>query len=202
MLDSLLIPMKAQNFLNKEQILEKLELTNSYFMKKWPDVGKEIVTDKARPSNIWTRGVYYEGLMALYKLKPLPEYLDYAVKWGEAHKWGLRDGTRTRNADNHCCGQTYIDLYLIDPKPERIKDIKESVDLMLNSNKIDDWWWVDALQMAMPVFAKLGVIYKDNKYFERMYEMYMVAKNTHGGKGLYNPKDNLWWRGQGLRITL
>ena len=61
MLDSLLIPMKAQNFLNKEQILEKLELTNSYFMKKWPDVGKEIVTDKARPSNIWTVGFITKG---------------------------------------------------------------------------------------------------------------------------------------------
>ncbi|ULT39826.1 glycoside hydrolase family 88 protein [Niabella defluvii] len=35
---------------------------------------------------------------------------------GEKHKWGLNGGTATRNADNHCCGQTYIDLYLIDKK--------------------------------------------------------------------------------------
>lgn len=185
---------KAQNLPAKEQVLEKMELANGYFMKKWPDAGKEIVTNRARPSNIWTRGVYYEGLMALYKIKPSTEYLDYAVKWGEFHKWGLRDGVKTRNADNQCCGQTYIDLYLLDPKPERIKDIKESVDLMLNSTKIDDWSWIDALQMGMPVFAKLGVIYKDNRYFERMYEMYMFSKNSQGGKGLFNPKDNLWWR--------
>ena len=186
--------LQAQSLPSKDQIWEKLVLANDYFMKKWPDPGKEIVTNRPRPSNIWTRAVYYEGLIELYKIKPSPEYLNYAVTWGESHKWGLRDGVKTRNADNQCCGQTYLDLYLIDPKPERIKDIKESVDAMLNSNKIDDWSWIDALQMGMPVFAKLGVISKDNRYFERMYEMFMYSKNTQGGKGLFNPKDNLWWR--------
>ena len=45
-------------------------------------------------------------------------------RWGEFHKWGLRDGIQTRNGDNQCCGQTYIDLYLIDPSKERTdKDI-------------------------------------------------------------------------------
>ncbi len=28
-------------------------------MQKWPDVGKTIITNKERPSNIWTRGVYW-----------------------------------------------------------------------------------------------------------------------------------------------
>jgi len=27
-----------------------------------------------------------------------------------------------------------------------------------------------------------------------MYEMYRFTKYQHGGKGLYNPKDHLWWR--------
>jgi len=184
----------AQSLPGKDQILEKMELANGYFMKKWSDPGKEIVTNKARPSNIWTRAVYYEGLMALYKTEPDPECLDYAVKWGEFHHWGLNGGIKTRNADNQCCGQTYIDLYLLDPKPERIKDIKASVDLMMDSTKINDWSWIDALQMGMPVFAKLGNIYKDNKYYERMYEMFIYSKNIQGGKGLYNPQDNLWWR--------
>jgi hypothetical protein len=33
----------------------------------------------------------------------------------------LRGGVKTRNADNPCCGQTYIDMYLLDNKqhPER-----------------------------------------------------------------------------------
>ncbi len=186
---------QAQTTPDQAGVLEKMKLTNAYFMDKWPDVGKRIVTNKSRASNIWTRAVYYEGLMALYDLDPQTEYYDYAVKWGEFHKWDLRDGdTYTRNADNQCAGQTYIDLYLIDKQPERIKHIKASIDSMMNTAKIDDWDWIDAIQMAMPVFAKLGVIYNDEAYFERMYEMYHFTKTQHGDNGLYNPKDKLWWR--------
>lgn len=185
---------KAQNLPSKQEVLDKMVLTNAYFMAKWPDPGQVIVNDKTRPSHIWTRAVYYEGLMALYNINKDKAYYDYAVAWGNSHQWGLNGGVQVRNADNQCCGQTYIDLYLIDKKPERIKDLKASIDLMLASDKIDDWTWIDALQMAMPVFAKLGVLYNDNSYYERMFQMYNHSKTIQGGKGLYNPKDNLWWR--------
>lgn len=184
----------GQKLPNKKQVLKKMELANKYFMEKWPDPGKAIVTERKRPSNIWTRGVYYEGLMSLYKIKKRKPYYDYAVLWGEKHGWGLRDGVKTKNADNQCCGQTYIDLYRIDPKPERIKDIKASMDNLVADSGKDAWWWIDALQMAMPVFARLGVLYKDPVYYEKMYEMYWYTKTVHGGKGLYNPEDRLWWR--------
>jgi unsaturated rhamnogalacturonyl hydrolase len=180
---------------SKEKTLESMILANKYFMEKWPDVGKPSVTDRERPSNIWTRSVYYEGLMALYEIKPDPLYLNYAVSWGEFHKWGLRDGVKTRNGDNQCCGQTYIDLYLMDrSKAERIRDIRTCIDNMLMTDKIDDWNWIDALQMAMPVFARLGTIYNDSRYFDRMHEMYLYTKQLHGTNGLYNTKDKLWWR--------
>lgn len=178
----------------QEDVLAAMRLANRYFMDKWPDPGKPIVTDKTRPSNIWTRGTYYEGLMALYEIDPQKIYYDYAVAWGQAHQWGLRSGSKTRNADDQCCGQTYIDLYRIDPKPERIAQIKECIDAMVSSDKNDDWWWIDALQMAMPVFARLGVLYQDNRYFEKMHQLYMYTKEKHGDNGLYNPQDHLWWR--------
>lgn len=179
---------------SKETTMQAMILANAYFMNKWPDVGKTIITDRERVSNIWTRAVYYEGLIALYKLNPKPEYYDYAVRWGEYHNWNLRRGnTYTRNADNQCAGQTYIELYLIDQKPERIKYIKMSIDSMMNTSKIDDWNWIDALQMAMPVFAQLGAVYSNEAYFDRMDEMYRCTKDSIGG-GLYNYKDKLWWR--------
>ena len=192
----LTFPIQAQKQLPaKEKTMEALKLTNKYFMEKWPDVGKRLITDRSRASNIWTRGVYYEGLMSLYQLDPQQPYLDYAIRWADFHQWNLRDGeTYTRNADNQCAGQTYIDLYLIDPKPYKIEKIKASIDSMLHTSKIDDWTWVDAIQMAMPVYAKLGVIYGGGPYWERMYEMYRYARNKQGDNGLFNAKDNLWWR--------
>ncbi|MDZ7876116.1 MAG: glycoside hydrolase family 88 protein [Saprospiraceae bacterium] len=171
-----------------------MTLANDYFMTKWTDTGQPIVTNKTRPSNIWTRAVYYEGLMALYKIDGQKRYYDYAVSWGTNHKWGMRSGKFARNADDQCCGQTYIDLYLIDRQEVRIQDIKTSMDSLVSSEKKDDWWWVDALQMTMPVFAKLGVLYNDNRYYEKMFSMYDFTKNHHGDKGLYNPSEGLWWR--------
>ena len=192
-----LLQVEAQKKLpSKKKTLKVLRLTNKYFMDKWPDAGKPIFTNIERPSNIWTRAVYYEGLMALYAIDKKKEYYDYALQWGEKHKWGLRGGMKTRNADNQCCGQTYIDLYLLDNRnnPERVQDIKVSIDSMKLTSKIDDWNWIDALQMAMPVFVKLGNLYNDTSYFSRMYEMYAFTKYKHGGNGLYNPADKLWWR--------
>jgi unsaturated rhamnogalacturonyl hydrolase len=184
----------AQKLPKKQATLNAMQLANSYFMNKWPDVGKTIITNRERPSNIWTRAVYYEGLMEMYKIDPSKKYYDYALQWAEFHKWNLRDGVKTRNADNQCCGQTYIDLYLIDKKEEHIKNIKASIDSMMITEKKDDWSWIDAIQMAMPVYTRLGVIYKDTNYFHRMYEMYAFTKYKHGGNGLYDAKTDLWWR--------
>ncbi len=184
----------AQTVPSREQVLKNMILANGYFMQKWPDPGAPIVGDKMRPSNIWTRASYYEGLMALYKIHPDEKYLNYAVRWGESHQWGLAWRNDNRNADDMGCGQTYIDLYRIDPQPERIRILKEAVDKMVASDKIDDWWWIDALQMAMPVFARLGALEKDEKYWDRLFEMYLHTRNKEGGRGLFNPEDGLWWR--------
>jgi rhamnogalacturonyl hydrolase YesR len=186
-----------KNLPKKSEVLSAMEKANAYFMNKWLDPGKDIfVPSKNRvwPSHIWTRAVYYEGLMALYSVDKKKVYYDYAVDWATKHNWSLRDGIKTRNGDNQACGQTYIDLYLIDKKEERIKDIKASIDSMMTTNKIDDWNWIDALQMAMPVFVRLGVVYKDTNYFHRMYEMYAFTKYKHGDNGLYNAAAGLWWR--------
>jgi unsaturated rhamnogalacturonyl hydrolase len=180
---------------SKVVTMKAMVLANKYFMGKWPDVGKTIITETERPGNIWTRSTYYEGLMALYKLNPDPIYLEYAVRWAEFHKWGLRNGITTRNGDDQCCGQTYIDLFLIDPSmEERIRDIKSCIDNMLATSKIDDWSWIDAIHMAMPVFARLGYIYRDNRYFERLYDMFLYTKTRQGTYGLYNTEDHLWYR--------
>lgn len=186
--------LQAQKAPAKKDVLNAMRLTNQYFMNKWPDAGKTIITNKERPSNIWTRAVYYEGLMALYSIDKKAAYLNYAVDWGAKHNWGLNGGVQTRNADNQCCGQTYIDLYLLDKKEERIKDIKASIDLMKATAKVDDWSWIDALQMGMPVLVRLGKVYNDTSYYNRMYEMYAYTKHKHGDNGLYNEAGHLWWR--------
>ncbi|MFI8378872.1 glycoside hydrolase family 88 protein [Leeuwenhoekiella sp. NPDC079379] len=184
----------AQKTIDRNDILAKMELANSYFMQKWPDVGKTIITNKERPSHIWTRGVYYEGLMALHEIYPKAEYYTYALDWANFHEWSFRSGNETRNADDYDAAQTYIDLYNLQPDPEKLKNTRACMQKFLVTPQNGDWDWIDAIQMGMPVFAKMGVLEHDDRYFEKMYQMYMESRNVIGGKGLYNPEDGLWWR--------
>ena len=186
----------------KKDVLMYATLVNDYFMNKYPDVSaNSYVNGSKRDSKIWTRGVYYEGLMAMYMQSPNPKWLKYATDWAEFHHWMAGVGNASRHADYQCCGQTYLDLYMLDSSKKEYKShIKELIDAMLATDKIDDWHWVDALQMAMPIFAQLGSIEKENRYFERMYEMYMYTRDKQGGddrydgKPLFNEQDGLWYR--------
>ena len=95
----------AQNLPDKATILEKMTLANSYFMNKWPDPTVDIVTDKVRPSNLWTRAAYYEGLMALYSIDSKEDYYQYEVTWAEGHQWKPTYGNlATTDADHQCFG--------------------------------------------------------------------------------------------------
>jgi len=187
---------EAQKIPSKNKTIKVMELANDYLMKKWPDPGAPIVhPDRTRPSNIWTRAVYYEGLMALYGISPREELLNYAVTWGEKHNWNMAyNQTYTRHADNQACGQAYIDLYLLNKEPVRIAATKACFDSMIHTSKIDDWTWIDAIQMAMPVFSRLGYIYNDTAYYNHMSQMYACTRNKLGGNGLFNEIEGLWWR--------
>ncbi|MDR2498100.1 MAG: glycoside hydrolase family 88 protein [Tannerellaceae bacterium] len=179
---------------NRQDALKVMIKVNRYFMEKYADYAKPSHTDIIRPSNIWTRGVYYEGLMSLYRIYPQEDFYSYMVNWAEFHKWGLRNGNTTRNADDQCCGQTYIDLYNISPDPVKIRNIKACLDMLIHTPQLDDWSWIDAIQMGMPALAKLGELTGDRRYFEKMHAMYMFTRNHHGLHGLYNSAEGLWWR--------
>ena len=76
--------------------------------------------------------------MALYSIYPREDYYKYAYDWADFHKWGMRNGNTTRNADDHCCGQTYIDLYNICPSdPNMIRNIKASIDMVVNTPQVE-----------------------------------------------------------------
>lgn len=197
----------GQNLPSKESTLNAMRITNQYFMNKWPDPGKTIVVDSIWPktqhnypigqswkSSIWTRAVYYNGLMALYEIDPQQKYLDYITKWGDSHQWRL-NGDYSRHADNHCAGKVFIRMYELSRNSEYIKDTKLTIDSIMKLPEINrSWTWIDAIYMAMPVFARLGKIYNDKSYFERMYTMYVHTKYYEGNHGLYNKEDGLWWR--------
>ncbi len=186
----------SQEIPQRQETLDALIKVNQYFMTKWPDPGAPTFVKKERSSNLWTRGVYYEGLMALYEIYPSDEYYKYTYDWGEAHSWKPRNGNTTRHADDYCCSQTYIDMYRLTKEWKMIQNAKTNIDMMVATPQVNDWWWIDAIQMGMPVFAKLGATLGEQKYFDKMWDMYEYTRNHHGDNGMFNQKEGLWWRDQ------
>jgi unsaturated rhamnogalacturonyl hydrolase len=59
-----------------------------------------------------------------------------------------------------------------------------------------DWWWCDALFMAPPALARLGVATKQTKYFDFMNTMWFDSKAF-----LFDPAQNLFWRDSTFKNT-
>ena len=188
----MVLPMSAQNA-QQQPVLDAARSVNNYFMKKYADPTEPTFVKKIRPSSLWTRAVYYEGLMALYEIDKNPAYIDYTDRWANFHKWTPRNGTSTCDADDQCCSQTYLDRFVMTGASAMLKPTIENLQKQLQT-KIGGWTWIDAIQMAMPVYAQMYKITGDRKYLEHGMKMYRWSRNECGG-GLFNEKgDGLWWR--------
>jgi unsaturated rhamnogalacturonyl hydrolase len=154
-------------------------------------------THTSQGDNLWANATFMSGLIALYRLTLDSRYLTYATTWAQNYSYGLSGGTTTRSADNQCAGQAYLDLYEIAPAAGKISAIETCLHRMTYTDQVtknDDWWWDDALHMAMPPFARLGVLRGDTGYYTKMYSLYQHTKTAQGGPGLYNPATGLWYR--------
>ena len=187
----------AQN--TAQQVLSTTQKVNNYFMAKYADPTLPTNVKKVRPSNLWTRAVYYEGLMALNEIDPQERYLDYTDRWAAFHQWTPRNGIKTGDADDQCCEQTYMMRYVQTGKQEMLSPTLQNLDQQMQkanpkNQSLYGWWtWIDAIQMAMPAYMQAYKITGDKKYRDHAMQMYRWSRNECGG-GLFNEKDGLWWR--------
>lgn len=186
------LPAVAQTATQAE-VLDAARNANDYFMAKYADPTEPTNVKKIRPSSLWTRAVYYEGLMALYGIDPKNEYIDYTDRWAAFHKWTPRDGTSTRDADNQCCSQTYLDRFVMTGDSAMMRPTMENIRGQMAETKLGYWTWIDAIQMAMPVYAQMYKITGDKAYIDHAMDMYRWSRNECGD-GLFNEADGLWWR--------
>ena len=174
------------------EVLQTAQKVNTYFMRKYADPTEATNVGRIRPSNLWTRAVYYEGLMALYSIDPKGNYLEYTDRWANFHQWSPRNGVNTCDADDQCCEQTYLDRYMMTHDSRMIEHVRENLDHQMTT-KIGWWTWIDAIQMAMPVYSKMYKATGERKYLDHGMKMYIWSRDTCGG-GLFNVSEGLWWR--------
>jgi len=154
----------------------------------------------AHLDQVWTSSVLYTGFMAASEATGDSKYRDAMFQMAQGFDWKLRDRPYP-NADDISIAQTYLELYLRDPRPENarwIADTRRHLDtlLPLQTLKPDDerlpWWWCDALFMAPPVWVKMYQATGERKYLD-----YMHAQWRRTSELLYDRDEHLYARDAG-----
>lgn len=131
--------------------------------------------------NDWQDATLHSGVMALYRATGDTRYRDYTLSWANRHNFALKSSSSNPHfADHQAAGQAYLDLYEDNPEPRRRAAIVREIDATIATGRTDYWWWVDALHMALPLFARLGKM----DYGDRLYR--------YTRQRLWN--NGLWWR--------
>lgn len=164
---------------------------------------------------IWTSAVLFTGFMAASEATGDPKYRNAMLTMAKGFNWELR--TPYPNADDISVAQTYLELYALEPSPEKLAATRAQLDVLINLKTLkpgDDrlpWWWCDALFMAPPVWLKMYQATGERKYLDYVHEQWqktydlLYDKQEHLyardasyiGKTEPNGKKIFWSRGEG-----
>jgi rhamnogalacturonyl hydrolase YesR len=126
------------------------------------------------------------------------------MQMGEKAGWRLCDYHRSPyDADDHCVGQIYAELYLRHHDPKMLaptiarfeyvlahpKDDNLVYDRMLNPDQRDRWSWCDALFMGPPAWVRLSAATGKQAYLD-----FAVEKWWQTSDYLYDPAEHLYFR--------
>ena len=148
----------------------------------------------------WEYGAYYSGLSDLYKVDPKIKYLKAMVDMGTRYDWSVRP--RPYDANVLAISHMYLDLYSLIDDPEMIDKTVYCLDASFDRTPKEpdvtfsgnrywwSWWsWCDALFMAPPAFAKYAKISGEQKYLDKMDELWTITYDY-----LYDNSEHLYFR--------
>jgi rhamnogalacturonyl hydrolase YesR len=139
--------------------------------------------------NKWIDCAMYTGLIAGYRATGQQTYLDSTRAWAERLDWQL--GPRVRNADDHCVGQVYLEVYQEEPTEAEIEPTLSRMRMIMEDPQPGNvaWDWADALFMAPPVLTRMGAVTGQSRPFDFMAHQFREASAP-----LYDPAYGLYYR--------
>ena len=176
-------------------IKEVIRKTAEY---QWEKYGENI------PTKDWLVGTFFSSFVAAFNVTGDDWYLNKAYQWGKDSEWDIH---RAINADDVCPGQTYLDLYFIKKDKAIYARLNEKLSVFFDRTEIlplekgdnqtkalpldgrNTWSWCDALYMAPPVYARMGVATGDKRYHKMLHRLYWDAVDF-----LYAPDEKLFHR--------
>jgi rhamnogalacturonyl hydrolase YesR len=150
----------------------------------------QLRTGEDRFSTDWTFAALYDGLLAASRTTGDLRYHDAVLKFAQRTNWQL--GPRFAHADDEAVAQSYLELDMEHPAPERMATLKAEADKLLerpDDPAHDLWWWCDALFMAPPALARLAKATGDTRYLDYMDREWWLT-SAH----LYDPAAHLYFR--------
>ncbi len=172
--------------LTKAEIAKVLTLVDGY----WGQNG----TDRA--ANNWKNATFHVGNLASVRASGASNHL--TLPWAQANNFLLPTDKRGPFfPDTFAPGEVYLDLLAFHPYDSTLTDLRKKVSANVadvNAGHADTWNYVDALNMAMPSFARIGVLDRSPAKLSAMQELFHYTEKVAGGRGLYSEADSLWWR--------
>lgn len=168
-------------------VMQALQEADAYFQRGNPasDIGCG-----------WVPATYAAGGVA-HALLPGGNF-SYIDAWAEANGYGActRDSSHAQ-ANNELCGATYIALYEAGGRKDDtdIAATRQVVEKEVASPAVDSWWWVDALFMAMPTWARLAAVTTDVSQSDAIRaKLYALYNDTSSTRGLWSAEHALYYR--------
>ncbi len=149
----------------------------------------------------WIQAAGDAGMMALAGISGDAKYRDAMLALGETNQWKLE--TRLYDADDHCIGQTWAELYFLYRENKMIAPLREKFDAILakptevqsleftkpQSKARENWSWCDSLFMGPPTWVRLYAATDDSRYLD-----FAVTNWWRTADYLYDKDEHLFFR--------
>ena len=165
----------------RAQIIAAMKSVDAYWIAHGPN----------QAANNWQNATFNVGNLAFVTTTGVTNH--YTLPWCQHN--GFKLGTDKRGPffpDPEATGEVYLDLQAFHPAAQDLAALRSKIKAEVSSVQAghnDYLNYVDALNMAMPSFARIGVMDKSPATLSAMETLFTFAKNK-----LYNPNTGLWWR--------
>jgi rhamnogalacturonyl hydrolase YesR len=168
------------------QIIQTMKLVDTY----WVAHGTNTT------SNNWQNSTFHVGNLAYVTAGGASNHV--TLPWATRNHFALQsDPNRPFFPDFEAAGEVYLDLEAFHPDPSHLAAIRKRVadeNASIAAGHIDYVNYVDALNMALPSFARLGVLDHSQTDLNSMQKLFNFAEKQVKGRGLFSETAGLWWR--------
>lgn len=151
-------------------------------------------TDTA--ANDWQNATFHVGNLAAVRTAGVTNHV--TLPWAQANGYQLPDGPNGPFfPDYEASGEAYLALQYYHPDTSTLAPLQARIDAevaSVQSGQHRYWNYVDALNMAMPSFAQLGVMNNSRPELDAMHTLFEYTRSGVAGRGLFDPLTGLWWR--------